>query len=75
MAAEDDKCDWTDRKYLEPILAALKEWLPLLRTGKTGIWGEIMASSKEYFLFLELEKFGIWEEDMRMLNKKIAIRP
>ena len=34
-----------------------------------------MASSKEYFLFLELEKFGIWEEDMRMLNKKITIRP
>ena len=25
MAAGDDKCDWTDRKYLEPILAALKE--------------------------------------------------
>lgn len=25
MAAGDDKCDWTDRKYLEPILEALKE--------------------------------------------------
>ena len=24
MAAGDDKCDWTDRKYLEPILAALR---------------------------------------------------
>lgn len=25
MAAGDDKCDWTDQKYLEPILAALTE--------------------------------------------------
>lgn len=25
MAAGDDKCDWTDQKYLEPILAALAE--------------------------------------------------
>ena len=25
MEAGDDKCDWTDRKYLEPILAALTE--------------------------------------------------
>ena len=25
MAAGDDKCDWTDQKYIEPIPAALKE--------------------------------------------------
>ena len=25
MAAGDDKCDWTDKRYLEPILAALTE--------------------------------------------------
>ena len=25
MAAGEDKCDWTDQKYLQPILMALKE--------------------------------------------------
>lgn len=25
MAAGDDKCDWTDKRYLEPILRAVKE--------------------------------------------------
>ena len=25
MAAGDEKCDWTDRKYLEPILDAIKQ--------------------------------------------------
>ena len=25
MEAGDDKCDWTDKRYLEPLLAALTE--------------------------------------------------